>query len=88
MLVRARLACEVTAETPWEVALRYAAGELDRAHMLETFAGWPWTYSTFLDLDQAWPEQFVRGSWDDVGRAVRAGYLSVQDYEVVFERTA
>lgn len=88
MLVRARLTPEVQDETPWEVALRYAAGELTREQMLDAFAAWPWTFSTFLDLDQAWPEQFVRGSWEDVGRAVRAGYLSEQDYEVVFERTA
>jgi len=88
MLVRARLAPEVAGDTPWEVALRYAAGELNHEQMIETFTAWPWTHDRFLDADSAWPEQYVRGSWQDVVRAVDEGYLSRQDYALLFERTA
>ncbi len=88
MLVRARLASEVVGDTPWEVALRYAAGELSNQQMIETLTAWPWTHDHFLDADSAWPEQYVRGSWQDVVRAADEGYLSREDYAELFERTA
>jgi len=56
--------------------------------MIETFTAWPWTHDRFLDADSAWPEQYVRGSWQDVVRAADEGYLSREDYALLFERTA
>ncbi len=88
MLVRARLAPEVAGDTPWEVALRYAAGELSHEQMIETFTAWPWTHDRFLDAGSVWPEQYVRGSWQDVVRAADEGYISREDYAELFERTA
>jgi len=88
MLVRARLAPEVAGDTPWEVALRYAAGELSHEQMIETFTAWPWTHDRFLDAESVWPEQYVRGSWQDVVRAADEGYISRQDYAELFEHTA
>jgi hypothetical protein len=88
MLVRARLAPEVAGDTPWEVALCYAAGELSHEQMIETFTAWPWTHDRFLDAGSAWPEQYVRGSWQDVVRAADEGYISRGDYAELFERTA
>ncbi len=79
---------EVAGDAPWEVALRYAAGELTHAQMIETFTTWPWTHDLFLDDDSPWPEQYVRGTWQDLVRAVDEGYISRQDYALLFERTA
>jgi len=72
--------------TPWEVALRYAAGELSHEQLIETFTAWPWTHDRFLDADSAWPEQYVRGSWQDLVRPADEGYISRQDYALLFER--
>ncbi len=75
-------------DSPWKAALRYAAGELSHAQMIETFTAWPWTHDRFLDADSAWPEQYVRGSWQDVVRVADEGYISRQDYAELFERIA
>lgn len=88
MLVRARLTPEVQDATPWEVALRYAAGELTHDQMIDTFTAWSWTHDLFLDSDSVWPEQYVPGSWQDLVRAADEGYISDQDYALLFERTA
>lgn len=89
MLVRARHSGGLMTETPWEVALRYAAGEIDHDSMLTKFTAWPWTSDQVLDLDtNPLSEAFVRGSWSDLTKAVRYGYVSREDYQVIFERTA
>lgn len=89
MLVRARHRRDLSAETPWEVALRYAVGEVDHATMLDMFTAWPWTSDQVLDLDtNPLSEAFVRGSWSDLTKAVRYGYVSEDDYQVIFDRTA
>lgn len=88
MLVRARFTPEVGQPTPWEVVLRYAASEITREQMLDTLAGWTWTMTCFPDTGDPLSEAIERGSWEDVGRAVRAGYLSDDDYAELFERTA
>ncbi len=88
MLVRARLAPEVAGDTPWEVVLRYAAGELSHEEMIEVLTAWPWTHDRFLDAGSVWPERYVRGSWQDLVRSVDDGYLSGEDYALLFERTA
>ena len=81
MLVRARVTPEVAERSPWEVALCYAAGELTHEQMIGTLAGWQWTVTTFpAEQGNPWSEAIERGSWEDVGRAVRAGYLSPDDY--------
>ncbi len=56
--------------------------------MIDTFTAWPWTHDRFLDDGSVWPEQYVRGTWQDVVRAVDEGYLSREDYAELFERTA
>lgn len=70
------------------MALRYAAGELTREEMLDVFTAWPWTQDRFLDEDSPWPERYVPGSWQDLVRAADEGYLSAEDYALLFERTA
>lgn len=88
MLIRARHTRDLFTPQPWEVALRYAAGEIGRDEMLTTFASWPWTTSHFTDPPEVqWPEQYVRGSWNDLVSAVDHGYISDEDYQVVFDRT-
>jgi len=64
-------------------------GWMTRDQMLATLAGWAWTVTTFPGEDgNPMSEAIERGSWEDVGRAVRAGYLSEGDYVELFERTA
>lgn len=88
MLVRARHQRDLMTETPWEVALRCAAGEIDHNEMLATFTAWPWTTDQVLDLDtNPLSEAFVRGSWSDLTKALHYGYISREDYQVVFDRT-
>jgi len=84
----ARAAPEVASDAPWKVALRYATGELSHEQMIGLLAEWPWTHDLFLDADSVWPEQYVRGTWQDLVRAVDEGYISRQDYALLFERTA
>lgn len=88
MLVRARFTPDVGECTPWEVLLRYAAGEITHNEMLDTLAEWKWTMTSFPEDGNPLSEAIERGSWEDVGRAVRAGYLSDDDYAALFERTA
>lgn len=89
MLVRGRFTPEVGEWTPWEVVLRYAAGETTHDQMLDTLADWEWTVTSFpVEDGNPLSEAIERGSWEDVGRAVRAGYLSDDDYAELFERTA
>jgi len=84
--MEARLTPEGAVDTPWEVALRYAAGEVTHEEMINTFMAWPWTHDRFLDETSAWPEQYVRGSWQDLVRAVDEEYLSREDYALLFEQ--
>lgn len=77
---------EAAVGTPLEVVLWYAAGELTHEEMIETLAAWPWTYDHFLDPESVWPEQYVRGSWNDLVWATIEGFLSDADYALLFER--
>ena len=88
MLVRARHARDLFTTQPYEVALRYAVGEIDHDEMLATFSAWPWTSDQLLDTDNPLTEAFIRGSWSDLVRATNRGYVSSDDYRVIFERTA
>jgi hypothetical protein len=77
----------VTGDSPWKVALRHTTGELSHEQMIDTFTAWPWTHDRFLDADSVWPEQYVRGNWADLVRAVDEGLLTAEDYALLFERT-
>lgn len=83
MLVRIRHKPDLFTVTPFEVALRYAAGEVAREELLATYAAWPWTYDRFLDADNPEPEQFVRGDWSDLELATLEGFLTDEDYDTV-----
>jgi hypothetical protein len=86
MLVRARHTPGLFELTPWEVVLRYAAGEISHDAMLEELRAWTWTRDRFLDADSPEPEQFVAGNWHDLDRAVRFGYLTDDDFDAAVER--
>jgi len=86
MLVRARHTRGLHQQTPWEVVLRYAAGEMSHRAMLDALASWPWRPDRVLDPDSREPEQFVAGNWHDLDRAVRFGYLTDDDYDDVLAR--
>ena len=62
--MEARMTPDAAGDTPWEVALRYAAGELSREQMIEVLTAWPWTHDRFLERRQC------------VAGAVRAGQLA------------
>jgi hypothetical protein len=74
-------------QTPWEIVLRHAAGEMSYPAMLDALALWPWSPDRVLDPDCTEPEQFVAGNWHDLDRgAVRFGYLTDDDYDAVLVR--
>lgn len=86
MLVRARHTRDLHQQTPWEIVLRYAAGEMSYPAMLDALASWPWSPDRVLDPDSPEPARFVAGNWHDLDRAVRFGYLTDEDYDVVLAR--
>lgn len=87
MLVHARHTPGLDETTPWETVLRYAAGEIDHRAALEALAAWPWTADRILDPDATEPAQFVPGDWHDLERAVRARYLTDDDYDAILAYT-
>lgn len=86
MLVRARRIRGLHEQTPWEIVLRYAAGEISHVSVLDALSGWPWTPDRVLDAGASEPEQFVAGDWHDLERAVRFGYLTDDDYDAILAR--
>jgi hypothetical protein len=83
MLVKARHTRGLEEMTPWEVVLRFAAGELGHAAALDELRAWPWSADEVRDRDCPEPEQFVPWTWHDLDRAVRFGYLTDDDFDAV-----
>lgn len=83
MLVKARHRRCLEEPTPWEIVLRFAAGELARSAALDELRAWPWSPDQVIGGDGPESEQFVAGTWHDLDRAVRFGYLTDDDFDAV-----
>lgn len=73
-------------DSPYDVALRYAAGDLTREQLMSQLATFEYKPST---QSPAYDEPFVDvpGSVDELIRALDEGYLSPEDYdEILRER--
>lgn len=86
MLVKARHTRDLFVETPREIALRYAAGEITRQQLLTKLADYPWTVTHVLDPDNPLPEQIVPGGWGQLELVVLDGFITDEDYDAVVAR--
>jgi transcriptional regulator with XRE-family HTH domain len=69
--------------SPYEIAERYAAGELTREQVVDELARWPYTPADPGDgVD--WMT-YDPGTFDDVVRARRDGLLDTETYDAVLE---
>ncbi|MFD6896203.1 hypothetical protein ACFWB0_16835 [Rhodococcus sp. NPDC060086] len=77
--------------TVYEIAARYAAGEIARAAMMRELTGWEYERAVeanpFEWVDDGNPS--VEGSFTmQVGRALRDGFLTDEDYDALLEALA
>ncbi|WP_431838587.1 hypothetical protein [Cellulomonas sp. Y8] len=70
--------------TPYEVAERYAAGEITREQVVDELARWPYTPGDRGDGFD-WTT-YDPGTFEDVTRARRDGLLDSETYDAVLER--
>lgn len=77
--------------TAYEVAQRYAAGEITREQMLAALTSWPYQPSEPLPV-QEWnitPVPVAPGSFEDtVGRAYDDALISAEDYDTILDARA
>lgn len=77
--------------TAYEIAARYAAGEIPRAAMMRELTGWEYERGAepnpFEWVDDGNPA--VEGSFTmQVGRALRDGFLTDEDYDALLDALA
>lgn len=85
LLARARRRPQSWQRDPRQIGLEYAAGELTHAQMVKELVEWPWTYGHLGDADSAWPEGYMRGSWDELHGLEHDGLISAEDYAYINE---
>jgi len=77
--------------TPYEVAARRAADEIDEDTMRAELIGWTYPNSEspsgYPDVDDVRP-QAVDGFNNQVGRALADGFLTDEDYDVILDALA
>ncbi|WP_050670704.1 hypothetical protein [Luteipulveratus halotolerans] len=70
---------------PLEIAERYSAGEIDREHLLDELSTWPYPPREPIDIVE-WNVAGMGDEWDDLGIATSRGYITYDDYAVIFDR--
>lgn len=68
--------------SPYEVAERYAAGQIDRARVVDELARWPYA-STPTTGGVDWLVEDAPGTFEEVGRALDDGLLDADTYDAV-----
>jgi hypothetical protein len=76
-------------ETPYEIAQRYAAGDITHEQMIDALIAWPYQRDTSLDGDY-WDKTYAGGSLqgtfgETVGRAFEDGLITGEDYDYLAE---
>jgi DNA-binding transcriptional regulator YdaS (Cro superfamily) len=76
-------------ETPYEIAQRYAAGDITHEQMIDALVAWPYQRDTSLDGDY-WDKTSAGGSLEGtfgetVGRAFDDGLITGEDYDYLAE---
>ncbi|MFD6029077.1 hypothetical protein ACFWE5_00065 [Cellulosimicrobium funkei] len=68
--------------SPYEIAERYAAGQIDRARVVDELARWPYAGTPKTDgVD--WVVEDAPGTFEEVGRALDDGLLDADTYDAV-----
>lgn len=79
------------ASTPYEVAQRYAAGEISRDQMLNALVSWPYQPEEPLPV-QEWdttPVPSGAGTFEETtAEAYRDGLISAEDYDAILDSLA
>ncbi|MBD5788367.1 hypothetical protein IF650_19580 [Cellulosimicrobium terreum] len=68
--------------SPYEIAERYAAGQIDRAHVIDELARWPYASTPRTDGFD-WLVEDANGTFEEVGRALDDGLLDEDAYDAV-----
>ncbi|WP_050668103.1 hypothetical protein [Luteipulveratus halotolerans] len=71
---------------PLEIAQRYAAGDIDREQMLDELSSWPYPPREPDPDVVEWNVAGFGDDWSDLGTATRRGYITYDDYGVIFDR--
>ncbi|MFI0264047.1 hypothetical protein ACH4OW_34160 [Streptomyces sp. NPDC017056] len=76
--------------SPLHVAMRYAAGEIDRATIVEALATWPYVPAGALTdgLPDDGAALTVPGAFDEVHDALVHGYIDEDVYDAILRRRA
>jgi DNA-binding transcriptional regulator YdaS (Cro superfamily) len=76
-------------ETPYEIAQRYAAGDISREQMIDALVAWPYQRDTSPDgdyRDKTYAGGSLAGTFGEtVGRAFDDGLITGEDYDYLAE---
>jgi hypothetical protein len=73
---------EFSGASPYEIAGRYAAGQIDRDRLIDELARWPYARAPRTDgVD--WQVKDASGTFEEVGRALDGGLLDDDTYDAV-----
>ena len=93
-LARAKGVAEIpegfSGASPYEIAERYAAGEIDRAEMIRQLSAWPYAKAPdhSEQLSKEWkailpPDQ--PGTFEEVGEAFDRGLIDAEAYDLILD---
>ncbi|GED11307.1 hypothetical protein [Cellulosimicrobium cellulans] len=68
--------------SPYEIAERYVAGQIDRDRVIDELARWPYASTPKTDGFD-WLVEDVAGTFEEVGRALDDGLLDGDTYDAV-----
>lgn len=68
--------------SPYEIAERYAAGQIDRAQLVDELTRWPYAEQAKTDGFD-WLVEEVPATFEEVGRALDEGLIDDETYDAV-----
>lgn len=75
--------------SPYEIAERYAAGDIDRNAMIRELSAWPYVKNEGLaaaqDEWESTPYPDTPGSFEEVGQAFDEGLIDAEAYELILD---
>lgn len=73
--------------SPYEIAERYAAGQIDRAQLVDELTRWPYAEQAKTD-GFGWLAEEVPATFEEVGRALDSGLVDDETYDAVLAATS
>lgn len=86
MLKKTRMNPAALSRSPREIALEYSVGEIPRGQMLDELGSRSYTYGSPAEPDSPVDDAYLRGSWDEVTRAVYSRLITDADYREITVR--